>query len=135
MAINAELSPLVLLVDDFIDGREMYAEYLTFRGLRVVTAASDEAAVVLANGVDRPAVILMDLEMRGMSGRTAMQIIRRNPLLAAVPIVAFTAHAMEAERRIAMLDGFDAVIAKPCLPDELVSLIEPYLAQSGNAPA
>jgi len=73
--------------------------------------------------------------MQGMSGRTAMQTIRKNPLLAAIPIVAFTAHAMEAERRIAMIDGFDAVIAKPCLPDQLITLIEPYLAQSRNASA
>jgi two-component system cell cycle response regulator DivK len=125
--------PLVLLVDDFTDGREMYEEYLTFRGIRVVTADSGTAAVLLANGADRPAVILMDLEMRGMSGTIAMRTLRQNPLLASVPILAFTAHALEAERQKAILDGFDAVIPKPCLPDQLVALIEPYLAQSRNA--
>jgi len=127
-------SPLVLLVDDFSDALEMYAEYLTFRGLRVATAASGAEAVAVANGPDRPVVILMDLEMRGaLSGKEAMKELRRNPALAGVPILAFTAHAMVAERDNAILDGFDGVIPKPCLPDTLVGLVEPYLVAAPPA--
>ena len=61
-------SPLILLVDDYRDGREMYAEYLAFRGYRVAMAFSGAQAVALASGPERPAVVLMDLEMPGMSG-------------------------------------------------------------------
>jgi two-component system, cell cycle response regulator DivK len=122
--------PLILLVDDDRDGREMYAEYLMFRGFRVATASSGAQAVALASGPERPAVILMDLEMRGMSGADALRALRANPALICVPILALTAHAMSAERETAIRDGFDDVIPKPCLPDELVAIIDRYLAQT-----
>ena len=122
--------PLILLVDDDRDGREMYAEYLMFRGFRVVTASSGAQAVALASGPERPSVILMDLEMRGMSGADALRELRADPALIRVPILALTAHAMSAERETAIRAGFDAVIPKPCFPDELVAIIDRYLAQT-----
>ena len=122
--------PLILLVDDYRDGREMYAEYLTFRGFRVAMASSGAQAVALAGGPERPAVILMDLEMSGMSGADALRALRANPALIRVPILALTAHAMSAERETAIRDGFDDVIPKPCLPDELVAIIDRYLAHT-----
>jgi len=123
-------SPLILLVDDYRDGREMYAEYLVFRGYRVATACSGAQAVALASGPDRPAVVLMDLEMHDMSGADALRILRANPALTRVPILALTARAMNAEREAAIRDGFDDVIPKPCLPDELIAIIDRYLAQT-----
>lgn len=127
-SIDKSASPLILIVDDFTDALEMYDEYLTFRGFRVATAGSGAEAIAIATGADRPALILMDLEMRGMSGTEALQELRANPTLAKVPILAFTAHALVAERDLAIREGFGAVIAKPCLLDELVAIIEPYLA-------
>src|SRR4051812_36819501 len=85
-------SPLVLLVDDFDDAREMYAEYLAFKGWHVITAASGEEAITLAQR-HQPAIILMDLEMRRTNGTDAMRTLRKDPAFAAVPIIAFTAHA------------------------------------------
>jgi two-component system, cell cycle response regulator DivK len=126
-------SPLILIVDDFTDALEMYDEYLRFRGFRVATAASGADAIAIATGADRPALILMDLEMRGMSGTEALQELRAHPTLANVPILAFTAHALVAERDLAIREGFGAVIAKPCLPDELITIIQPYLAQYQTA--
>ena len=108
--------PVVLLVDDFRDALEMYAEYLTFRGFRVATAASGADAVAIANGPDRPALILMDLQMRGMSGKEALRELRRNAALATVPILAFTAHALEAERANATVMGSTALFQSPACP-------------------
>jgi len=133
-ALPSPKSGLILLVDDFADAREMYAEYLAFRGYRVVTAASGACALKAASE-ERPAIILMDLEMRQMSGREAMRSLKADPRFAGVPIVAFTAHTLEAERSQALYDGFDAVIPKPCLPDELVTLIQPFLASDRAASA
>ena len=121
-------SPLVLLVDDFDDGRELYAEYLEFRGYRIVTAGSGAEALTVARLPDRPALILMDLRMFGISGLEAMRVLRADSEFADVPIVAFTAQAMDNEREAAIVDGFDAVITKPCLPDELAALIDQYLS-------
>jgi two-component system, cell cycle response regulator DivK len=128
-------SSLILLVDDFEDAREMYAEYLSFRGYRIVTAASGAEALRVAHLPDRPTLILMDIRMLGMDGTAAMQSLRLEPAFAGVPIIAFTAHALRSEHDAALLAGFDAVIAKPCLPDELVTLIQPFLGPTRNASA
>jgi CheY-like chemotaxis protein len=52
------------------------------------------------------------------------------PAFRTVPIIAFTAHALEDERLNALRDGFDEVISKPCLPDDLVAAIDRLLAVS-----
>jgi len=117
---------LILLVDDFEDAREMYREYLAFVGYRVETASSGGEAIRLAK-LQKPAVILMDVEMRGMSGDAALHLLRADPALADVPVIAFTAHALEHEQISHLVNGFDAVIPKPCLPDDLVAIMQPFL--------
>jgi CheY-like chemotaxis protein len=87
-----------------------------------VCARDGTEAVQLAAQL-RPAVILMDLRMPGLSGSEAMHQIRGNPAFAQVPIVALTAHALQQERDAALAEGFDAVISKPCLPDELLRAV------------
>lgn len=121
-------SPLILFVDDFEDARDMYGEYLAFVGYRVEMAASGEEAVRLAR-LHTPALILMDIEMPDMTGGDALRLLRADPTLAGVPVIAFTAHALEHELAAHMVEGFDATIPKPCLPDDLVTLIEPFLAK------
>lgn len=125
-------TPSILLVDDFEDGLEMYAEYLTYRGFHVVIARNGEGAVSQARR-HRPDIILLDLRMPGMTGTEAMRILRADPSFASTPIVALTAHALDEERHLALNAGFDAVIAKPCLPDVLVSAVERILSDSGES--
>jgi CheY-like chemotaxis protein len=122
----------ILLVDDFEDGLEMYEEYLTYRGFHVVVARNGEGAVSQAQ-LHRPDIILLDLRMPGMTGTEAMRILRADPSFVSTPIVALTAHALDEERRLALNAGFDAVIAKPCLPDALVSAVERILSSSGRS--
>src|SRR5688572_1151392 len=119
--------PLVLLVDDFEDAREMYAAYLEFCGMRVVCAEGGLAAVDSARE-QRPDLILMDLQMPGVTGFDAMRTLRSDTSFARVPIVALTAHALEREQKSAVKAGFDAVIPKPCLPDELFRMVAEILA-------
>jgi two-component system, cell cycle response regulator DivK len=126
--------PLILLVDDFEDALQMYAEYLTFAGYRVVTAQSGQAAISAAFE-EKPALIFMDLRMPLMTGAEALQQLRANPVLSSVPVVALTAHALEDERLAALLDGFDEVIPKPCLPDQLASAIDRLLVDGRAARA
>ena len=118
--------PLILLVDDFEDALEMYAEYLTFRGYRVRMARSGALAIEAAK-VETPALIFMDLRMPSMTGTEALHLLRTDTAFAHVPVIALTAHALADEHRAAMRDGFDEVIAKPCLPDELAAAIERLL--------
>ena len=116
----------ILLVDDFEDGLEMYQEYLTYRGFHVVAARNGEETVAQAR-LHRPDIILLDLRMPGMTGTEAMRILRADPSFASTPIIALTAHALDGERRLALGAGFDELIAKPCLPDALVTAVERIL--------
>jgi CheY-like chemotaxis protein len=120
---------LVLLVDDYEDGRAMYEEYLTYRGFRVMAADSGPAAI-RAVQTEIPALILMDIGMQGMTGTDALRFLREQHLCDGVPIVALTAFALETETAQALADGFDAVIPKPCLPDDLVTLITSILSEA-----
>jgi two-component system, cell cycle response regulator DivK len=116
------LAPQILIVDDFEDALDIYGQYLTFNGFRVLTARSGAEGVALARE-HRPAVIFMDVRMALMTGTEAMQILRTDPEFSATPIVALTAHALEDERDAAMAAGFDEVISKPCLPDDLLTAV------------
>jgi CheY-like chemotaxis protein len=124
--------PLVLLVDDFEDNRDLYHEYLVSKGYQVLTADNGADCVLIA-AAQRPDIILLDLRMPGISGHEALRQIRARPELAAIPVVALTAHALEDERRRALASGFDAFIPKPCLPDDLVTAIEAILRGSSRA--
>ena len=135
--VNAECDheherPLVLLVDDFEDALAIYALYLDQCGYRVVMARNGDEAVKAAQ-VHRPRLILLDLQMPVMSGTEALRILRDDPSFAEVPIVALTAHALDGERVQALAAGFDRVICKPCLPDELVGIVRHYLPAQAAA--
>jgi CheY-like chemotaxis protein len=117
----------ILLVDDFEDGLEMYQEYLTYRGYRVFAARNGEDAIVMAR-VHRPDVILLDIRMPGMTGTDALRVLRSDPSFQHIPIVALTAHALDGERVAALRAGFDDLIPKPCLPDQLAMAVERMLA-------
>jgi two-component system cell cycle response regulator DivK len=117
----------ILLVDDFEDGLDLYREYLTYRGYRVIVARNGEEAVARARAYS-PDLIMMDIRMPLMTGTDAVRILRADPSFGHVPIIALTAHAMEDERVDALAAGFDELIAKPCLPDQLVLAVERILA-------
>jgi two-component system, cell cycle response regulator DivK len=124
--------PLILIVDDFEDALDMYRDYLTFKGFRVATAATGPDAITIAIK-EKPALIFMDLRMAEMSGTEAMDALRADPDFQKVPIIAFTAHALESERRTALRAGFDELIAKPCLPDDLVGAVTRLLASNSQS--
>ena len=110
----------------------MYREYLTYRGYRVVVARNGEEAIAQARA-HRPDLIMMDIRMPVMTGADATRVLRSDPSLGHIPIIALTAHAMEDERVYAMAAGFDELIAKPCLPDQLVLAVERILAAARKA--
>ena len=124
--------PLVLLVDDFDDALEIYATYLTFHGYRVHTARDGREAIDAARQA-QPAIVLMDLRMPVLDGTAALRLLREMPTLRDVPVIALTAHALDEERVSALAEGFDAVIAKPCLPDDLLRAVRDALAARNGA--
>ena len=104
--------PVVLVVDDFQDGRELVAEYLAFRGFTVHTATDGAEAIEVADAA-RPDVVLLDLSMPGIDGWQAARILKSSPATRKMIIVAVTAHALARETQAARDAGCDGVICKP----------------------
>jgi len=119
--------PLVLVVDDFQDNREMYAEYLAFSGFRVIQAANGKEALDQAF-TNRPDIIIMDLSLPVMDGWEATRRLKADLRTNAIPVVALTGHAMQGHSKGAMEAGCDSFVAKPCLPDQLVAEIRRMLS-------
>lgn len=124
--IAPDLTPLILLVEDFDDAREMYREFLEFSGFRVLTARDGHEALDHARGAN-PDLILMDLSLPGLDGWEATRILKSDAATSHLTIVALSAHALAAEGDRARAAGCDGFIAKPCLPADLLTQIAPYL--------
>lgn len=119
--------PLVLLVDNHADTREMYAEYLHLRGFRVIACSDSKASIELAC-MAVPDIILLELRMLGMNGAQVLAELRKDPALARVPVVALTASVMTHERAAALAADFTELLPKPCFPEDLAAAIDRIIA-------
>jgi two-component system, cell cycle response regulator DivK len=109
---------VVLVVDDATHTRELYTEYLAFRGLGAVGAPDAETALALARTL-RPDVIVMDLAMPNLNGIAATQRLKRDPRTRRIPVIVLTGFAFRAIEQGALEAGADAFLTKPCLPEDL----------------
>jgi two-component system, cell cycle response regulator DivK len=112
-------TPLILVVDDYQDAREMYAEYLQFSGFRVAEARNGNEALQQAFAL-KPDLILMDLSLPGMDGWEATRRLKADASTQHIPVVALTGHALAGASEGARRAGCDSFVTKPCLPDDLV---------------
>lgn len=126
MRAKEQRRKLVLLVDDYVDAREMYAKYLVFSGFDVVHASTGVEAVDRARE-RRPDVILMDLSLPVMDGWQATRALKTDPKTSAIPVLALTSHALGRVAEGATNAGCDGFITKPCLPEDLVTEIRRVL--------
>ena len=118
--------PRVLLVDDYPDAREMYAEYLEYSGFEVV--AAENGIEALQRAIDSaPDIILMDLSLPVMDGWEATRRLKADKRTASIPVVALTGHALAGISEGAKKAGCDAFVTKPCLPEDLVKEIRRVL--------
>ena len=115
----SETAPLILVVDDYQDAREMYAEYLQFSGFRVAEARNGNEALEQAFAL-KPDLILMDLSLPGMDGWEATRVLKADDRTKGIPVVALTGHALAGASEGAKKAGCDSFVTKPCLPDDLV---------------
>lgn len=124
--------PLVLLVDNHADNREMYAEYLHIRGFRVIPCSDSQASIEVARRSE-PDIILLELRMTGMNGIQVLRELRKDSGLAHVPVVALTASVMTRERAAAEAAGFTELLPKPFFPEDLATAIIRIIAVSRRA--
>jgi CheY-like chemotaxis protein len=126
-------APLVLIVDDFADNREMYTQFLVFSGLRVAEAQNGHEALDRAFEL-RPDLIVMDLSLPGLDGWEATRRLKADDRTRAIPVIALTGHALAGHSKGAMDAGCDAFITKPCLPERLLQEIQSMLKSHPATP-
>lgn len=123
-------APLILIVDDFQDNREMYALFLEHSGFRVAEAANGHEALDQAFTL-RPHLIVMDLSLPGLDGWEATRRLKSDERTRHIPVIALTSHALGGFSEGAKAAGCDSFVTKPCLPEQLVVEISSLL---GRAP-
>jgi CheY-like chemotaxis protein len=131
-AVPTAKGPLVLIVDDFPDNRDMYMQYLEFSGLRVAEAQNGHEALQQAFAL-LPDLIVMDLSLPGLDGWEATRRLKADKRTSRIPVIALTGHALAGHSKGAIEAGCDAFITKPCLPERLLEEIRKMLDSRPSA--
>ena len=113
----------VLIAEDNPENLDMLRRRLERRGFAVFAAQDGQQAIDKTNEL-RPDIILMDVSMPVLSGLEATRAIRAQADVAATPIVALTAHAMDGDRARCMEAGCDAYATKPVDLPSLIATME-----------
>ena len=122
----------LLIVDDNDDAAQSLAHLLRFEGHEVRTAASaEDALLVLA--ADIPDVAILDIGLPGKSGHELARIIRADPHLAAIHLIALTGYGRAPDRQRALDAGFDEHLVKPVDIESLLSRLDALLAGRSDA--
>jgi len=119
-------APLILIVDDNLDAREMYGMYLQHEGFRWAEAVNGQDAITQTQ-LEKPSLILMDATMPRMDGWEAVRILKQDQVTKDIPLIMLTAHAFQEHRERAAKVGADGFLAKPVLPDQLAKEIRRVL--------
>jgi len=120
--------PLVLIVEDQSDLRQLYAEHLTLSGFDVLEAGNGADAID-ATASRLPDVVLMDLSLPVLDGWEATRRLKANAHTAHIPIVALTAHDGAGELKRATEAGCDWFVPKPCPPAALTAELRRVLTR------
>jgi CheY-like chemotaxis protein len=122
-------SKRVLLVDDYPDALEIWGLYLRSRGYDVIESDDGLKAVAEAHE-HKPDIIVLDLELPGITGFEAAVRLRESPETRHIPLIAATGYSHLKQLNQARASGFDSIIVKPCEPAALVAEIERLLQPS-----
>ena len=117
---------LILIVEDNEKNRKLIRDVLTFKGYRLAEAETGEDGVRLAREL-RPDLILMDIQLPGINGITALGQIREDPGIRHTRVIAVTASAMTHDRQKIMAAGFDGYQSKPINVKEFLAAVREML--------
>ena len=117
----------VLVVDDDVRNIFAVSSVLERRGMTVLSAGTGREAIETIESTPDMAIVLMDIMMPEMDGYETMQVIRQNPALRRLPIIALTAKAMKGDRERCLEAGASEYLAKPVNTEQLLSALRMWL--------
>jgi len=112
----------ILIIDDDPCSRKLARDVLSHVGYAIREAANAEDGLALAYS-ERPRLVLMDVQLPGMSGVDALGRLRADPVTAGIPVIAVTALAMKSDRARLAAAGFDAYLEKPLDVRKLAAVV------------
>jgi two-component system cell cycle response regulator DivK len=118
--------PTILVVEDNAANRELAAFLLESAGHTVISATDAEAGLTLARS-ERPALILMDIQLPGMDGLEATGLLKADASTRGIPVIALTALAMKGDEERIRAAGCDGYIAKPLAYKEFLATVSSHL--------
>jgi len=118
----------ILVVEDNPGNMKLAVLLLETAGHTVISATDAEAGLALARDV-LPNLILMDIQLPGMDGLEATELLKRDDATRAIPVIALTALAMKGDEERIRAAGCDGYIAKPMRYQEFLATIEAQLAR------
>lgn len=119
--------PLVLLVEDHADTRQMYAEFLG--GMFRMLEAADGQEALDAMRARRPDLLITDLSLPRVDGFELIAVVRAEAGLRSVPIICLSGYGGHAYDDRARAAGCDRILQKPCMPDALADAAAELLQQ------
>ena len=117
---------LILIIEDNEKNRKLCRDVLQVKGYRTIESETAEAGLELARG-QAPALILMDIQLPGMDGITAMKQLKADSTTQSIPVIAITASAMTNNRTAMLAEGFDGYQTKPISLKDFLAEVERVL--------
>jgi CheY-like chemotaxis protein len=127
---TARRVPLVLVVEDHDDTRDMYVAFLS-SSFQVMDAGDAEQALA-AIAARRPDLIITDLSLPGMDGFELIARVRRERATADIPVICLSGYGGQAHEEEARVAGCDRILQKPCALDVLQQTVEELLRNSAG---
>ena len=122
---------LILIIEDNEKNRKLCRDVLQVKGYRTIESETAEEGLKLA-AEKSPALILMDIQLPGMDGITAMKQLKADPSTKSIPVIAITASAMTNNRTAMLAEGFDGYQTKPITLKDFFSEVERVLGAGGK---
>jgi two-component system, cell cycle response regulator DivK len=123
---------VVLVVEDNPRNLKLVRDLLVHAGYGTLEATTAEDGLALAR-VQRPDLVLMDVQLPGMDGVQALARLRADPATSGIPVVAVTAFAMKEDRARFAAAGFDGYLEKPISVREFAGQVAEVLNQAARA--
>jgi two-component system, cell cycle response regulator DivK len=119
---------LILIVEDNEKNRRLVRDVLQFKGYETIETETGEEGVELAR-TRQPALVLMDIQLPGIDGITALKRLREDPATRGIRVMAVTASAMTQDRQTILAAGFDAYQSKPINVKAFLEAVQELLAR------